>query len=1088
MSKKLQFSIIIIILFSALVLYAYVQVFAIESARGKQGRMLISEEADPKKVYSLKGAWSFIPGELLGPGDDFSGAESVNIRNAWNFSGIKSFSTPEITFGTYRLILTTPFSDKYTAFKIPVINSAYRLYVNGTLLGQKGVPGTSADIEQVEIGSEVYRYFQGKQELEIILQISNFHARFSRQLMKEIEYGDARSVESWNSASAMLNGAIITILLILSGIFLVRFFAFRNEFLSLFLALFFFMSSIFQFISAPAYLTNFFHALSGGIYFRLEAFFYSITYPLFYGFLCSYFGIGKFKRNIHWPVIFLSAAAMIMIWIIPVHLVNIVVIAFTAIILITGIIFFFILVSDKIRRKEMVFMDVLQFTGFFILVAPMIHDTVYAAGIIRSFLLTDYCILMFGLVEFMILSEKTFTAQTHFRQISSEIKKYEQFADEFYGYASHELRNPIHSIVGLAESLLIKTDDKFLSPDQRVSVAQIAASGMRLSNQVNDLIDFSRIRTQNLSINTQPLDIFQLIELVKRITYPLTSLKKLEIENRLKRDTPEIIGDEGRIEQMLYSFVMLGHRFMDSGCIAFEGNIEEKHLKMIVSYECPNLEGTGILNILAGIGKDKTIKEGFENSALSLIVVKEILKLHDSELEHKHSGDKLEFTFAMDVSTIDRENVFQESMDMNVLVNLEDQEDKAEDTKPLTILIADDNIVDLQIMVNFLRMLEVNIHTRRNGRAVLEEIKKHPPDLLLMDVLMPKMNGYDVCKKVREKHASSELPIILINRRDRGFDIMQGINVGANDFIIKPIIGEELLARVKTHLQLSRVSSLYSKFVPKELIHSLGRENILEMQLGDQVQQEMTVFFADIREFTMLSESMTPKENFKFINSYLSRISPIIQKYNGFIDKYIGDSIMALYPDSPDNAVQTAIEMMKHIHVYNGHRANSGYRPIRIGVGIHTGNCIMGVIGDGERMQGTVISDAVNLASRVQDVTKLYGANIIISQDTFVHLENPLDYSFRFLGKAKVKGKEKTVSLFEIFDGDTRDQKEFKILTKVDFETAILLFAKQQFAEAVELFQKIVKKNPEDRAAVLFLDRSQKLLAISASMPNEDEE
>ncbi len=1088
MSKKIQFSLIIIILIAAMILYIYIHVLAVQPAAEMQGRKVISASPDSAKVYSLRGLWYFVPGKLLGPGDDFSGAKEVDINTAWNSSGFTSFSNPEVTFGTYRLILSTPFSSKYMAFKMPVINSAYRLYVSGTLLGQKGVPGSSQDIEQVEIGSDVYKYFQSNNEIEVILQISNFHNRFSRQLLKNIEFGDARSVENWEIASAMLNAAIVAVLFVLAGIFTVRFFASRNEFTALFLGLFFFISSLFQITSAPAYLSDFIPALSGIIHIRLEAFLYSLTYPLFYGFLSSFFGVQRFKKNIHWPIIGLSAAAMIMFWIIPVCLVNILVVAFTSLILLTGMIFFFILLAEKIRKKEIDFMDILQFAGFFILVAPMIHDTIYSTGIIRTFPLTDYCILMFGLIEFMILSENTFAAQSQFRQISTRIKRYEQFADEFYGYASHELRNPIHSIVGLAESLLIKTDDKSLSPDQRVSIAQIAASGMRLSNQVNDLIDFSRIRTQNLSINSQPLDIFQIIELVKRITYPLTSLKKLEIENRLKRDTPEIIGDEGRIEQMLHSFVMLGLRFMDTGSIIYEGKPEGKALEIIITYECPNLENTGILNVLAGIDQDKEIKEGFENSALSLIVVKEILKLHKSEFRYKHSGDRLAFSFMLDISTSDRENIFQESMDMNVLINLEDQEDKAEEAKPLTILIADDNIVDLQIMVNFLGMLEVNIHTRRNGNAVLKEVLENPPDLLLMEVLMPKMNGYDVCKKIREKYPANDLPIILINHRDRGFDIMQGINVGANDFIIKPIIGEELLARVKTHLQLSKVSRLYSKFVPKELIQSLGRENILEMQLGDQVQQEMTVFFADIREFTMLSESMTPKENFKFINSYLSRISPIIQKYNGFIDKYIGDSIMALYPQNPDNAVKTAIEMMKHIHVYNGHRANSGYRPIRIGVGIHTGNCIMGVIGDGERMQGTVISDAVNLASRVQDVTKLYGANIIISQDTFVHLENPLDYNFRFLGKAKVKGKEQTVSLFEIFDGDTREQRDFKVLTKVDFETAILLFAKQQFAEAVELFQKIVKKNPEDRAAVLFLDRSQKLLAISASMPSEDME
>jgi two-component system sensor histidine kinase ChiS len=190
------------------------------------------------------------------------------------------------------------------------------------------------------------------------------------------------------------------------------------------------------------------------------------------------------------------------------------------------------------------------------------------------------------------------------------------------------------------------------------------------------------------------------------------------------------------------------------------------------------------------------------------------------------------------------------------------------------------------------------------------------------------------------------------------------------------------------------------------------------------------------------------------------------------VDKYLGDAIMALYPDKPENAIKTAISMMRHLEIYNGHRKKVNYKAINIGIGIHTGNLIMGIIGDGDRMQGTVVSDAVNLASRIQDVTKLYGANIIISQDTFVQLENPTDYSFRFLGRVKVKGKDDSVALFEIFDADPDDVRKLKTETKTDFERGILFFAKREFSEAQELFTKIVKLNPRDSAAQLFLEKT----------------
>jgi len=238
----------------------------------------------------------------------------------------------------------------------------------------------------------------------------------------------------------------------------------------------------------------------------------------------------------------------------------------------------------------------------------------------------------------------------------------------------------------------------------------------------------------------------------------------------------------------------------------------------------------------------------------------------------------------------------------------------------------------------------------------------------------------------------------------------------------------------------------------------------------------MTILFVDIRAFTNLSEGMTPQENFKFINSYLARITPIIRENNGFIDKYIGDAILALYPGSPEDALRSAIRMVDYLQEYNGYRRNSGYRPINIGIGIHTGNLIVGIIGDSARMQGTVISDAVNLASRVQDVTKLYGANIIISQDTFIQLENPTAYNFRFLGKVKVKGKNQTVSLFEVFDGEPPERIALKSRTKQSFEDAILMFSQRKFAEASESFRRISTQNPDDRAAALFLNRAELFL------------
>ena len=161
----------------------------------------------------------------------------------------------------------------------------------------------------------------------------------------------------------------------------------------------------------------------------------------------------------------------------------------------------------------------------------------------------------------------------------------------------------------------------------------------------------------------------------------------------------------------------------------------------------------------------------------------------------------------------------------------------------------------------------------------------------------------------------------------------------------------------------------------------MNKQNILDVKLGDHALKEMTILFSDIRSFTSLSEKMTPQENFNFLNSYLKRMNPFIWNNKGFIDKYIGDCIMALFPDGEESALSAAIEMIKYLPIYNTHRCNYGYTPIKIGIGIHTGTVMLGTIGHEIFMQGTVISDDVNLASRLESLTKLFGISLIVSKE-----------------------------------------------------------------------------------------------------------
>jgi two-component system sensor histidine kinase ChiS len=238
----------------------------------------------------------------------------------------------------------------------------------------------------------------------------------------------------------------------------------------------------------------------------------------------------------------------------------------------------------------------------------------------------------------------------------------------------------------------------------------------------------------------------------------------------------------------------------------------------------------------------------------------------------------------------------------------------------------------------------------------------------------------------------------------------------------------------------------------------------------------MTVLFSDIRTFTSMSEQMTPQENFNFINAYLGRVSPVIREHNGFIDKYIGDAIMALFPGHPQDALEAAIAMQEELAAYNQNRRQKARQPIHIGVGLHCGRVMLGTVGEAARMEGTVISDAVNLAYRLEELTKLYGAAILVSEQTLNSLDENGRYTARFLGRVRVKGKTEVVSVLEILDGAPAEEAALKQQTREDFECGLRHYLDQKMEEARECFERVTAVHPADQAAQLYLRRVNRFL------------
>lgn len=278
---------------------------------------------------------------------------------------------------------------------------------------------------------------------------------------------------------------------------------------------------------------------------------------------------------------------------------------------------------------------------------------------------------------------------------------------------------------------------------------------------------------------------------------------------------------------------------------------------------------------------------------------------------------------------------------------------------------------------------------------------------------------------------------------------------------------EKKSAIIAHNEQLKILNSSFMRFVPFQFIHSIGKQSIVDVKVGDMVEQQVSVLFSDIRSYTGMSENMTPTENFHFVNSYVQKMGPIIERNYGFIDQYMGDGIMAIFQENTMHALQAAIEMQIEIQKLN----LSEYPSLRVGIGIHTGPIIMGIIGDKTRAAPATISDTVNVASRVESLTKLYGANILATSSTILKIKDPEKFHLRFLGSVRVKGKQKQTGIYECFDGDSTAVIQQKEKTMDLFQKGLDHLRMKEISKAKRIFNQIVIQNPEDRVSKYFLEK-----------------
>lgn len=297
--------------------------------------------------------------------------------------------------------------------------------------------------------------------------------------------------------------------------------------------------------------------------------------------------------------------------------------------------------------------------------------------------------------------------------------------------------------------------------------------------------------------------------------------------------------------------------------------------------------------------------------------------------------------------------------------------------------------------------------------------------------------------------------------------------------IIKLLSGQAAisLANARIYEDQERLLKAQQRFVPSQFLKNLGHNDIAKVELGESVAMEMSVLFSDIRGFTSLSESLSPHDVIELLNQYYGVMGEPISAYGGFVDSYAGDEIMALFPVPAQQSVEAGIKMCGALRKFNAKLIAAGRVPLRMGLGMNTGAMVLGTMGGQDRMQCSVLGDAVNLASRIEQLTRHYEAQFLIGENTYHSLENPAAFSIRMVDYVAVKGKDKAIRIYEILDAEEASRRKAKELTRKSLEAGMDAYFKRHFQTALEVFTSASESDPKDTVPSIFAKRCVQYLA-----------
>ncbi|MBN1531170.1 MAG: SpoIIE family protein phosphatase, partial [Spirochaetes bacterium] len=740
-------------------------------------------------------------------------------------------------FATYRLRVRIANPGTPLALNLPAESTAFRLFIDGREVASAGVPGMTEETSEPAYRPMVVDFVPHGDVISIVMHISNFHYRkggVRRSILLGVKETITALHEEDMNFTLFLFGSLIMMGLYHLALFALR----RNDPSPLFFGLMCLAFALRAIATNDYYIVTLFPGIPFDLVIKMEYLSIYLAVPIFGIFFYSLYP-QEIPRSGLIALLAVCAPFILLAAVAPPAIFTYSMPPFQAIVLMYIAYCTYLLVLAMKRRRD----GALIFIVTFVVIAlTAVNDILSSNIIVATRYMLPFAFMFFIFAQAFLLSRRFAGAFTSVERLSAEVQeknaeltRLDATKDEFLANTSHELKTPLNGIIGIAESLVDGAAGP-LNEVQSENLRMISSSGKRLATLVNDLLDVSRLKNQEVILHRGAVDLWQAAEIVISISKPLVAAKGLLLVNDIPQNIPMVLGDENRIQQILHNLIGNAIKFTASGSVT-------------VTASSPGAGGDGFVTVSVsdtGIGipgdrhegifrsfeqADGSIEREFGGTGLGLTITKSLVELHDGRIwvvSEQGKGSTFSFTlpvytpgsgaaenagegFARRDAVARREEVPQSSIVSGVLLD-ESREPaligfhrrKARGGDRPVVLAVDDDPVNLQVVINYLEQEGYRVLPALSGYDALEMIKEEVPDIILLDLMMPKMSGYEAARRIRNEHSSDRVPIVFLTARDRPDDLEKGFECGGNDYITKPFSRGELIARVGFHVAMRR--------------------------------------------------------------------------------------------------------------------------------------------------------------------------------------------------------------------------------------------------------------------------------------------